>query len=48
MPYDHVNMNAQSNGDHFHAFCGSAVAEAKRHYPQPSGCYHCCSACHTA
>lgn len=30
-----------------HAYCGSAVAEAKRHFPRSNGCYHCCSACHT-
>ena len=27
--------------------CRDAVAEARRHYRQSNGCYHCSRACHT-
>ncbi len=27
--------------------CGPAVKEAKKHYNQVNGCYHCSKACHT-
>ena len=27
--------------------CRSAVAEAKKTYPQSNGCYYCCNECHT-
>ena len=30
----------------FHT-CHPAVREAKRRYPQSSGCYYCCRECHT-
>ncbi|RRJ97823.1 hypothetical protein Ga0100231_005025 [Opitutaceae bacterium TAV4] len=34
----------------FHPNCQSAVAEAKRRYPQLriDGCYYCCPDCHTS
>ncbi len=28
--------------------CSAAVREAKRHYNQVNGCYHCSLACHTS
>lgn len=28
--------------------CRDAVAEARRHYRQCNGCYHCSNACHTS
>ncbi len=27
--------------------CSPAVKEAKKHYDQVNGCYHCSNACHT-
>ena len=31
-----------------HTWCGSAVAVAKRKYPQSNGCATCSHACHTS
>ncbi|SFK03677.1 hypothetical protein SAMN04487991_3622 [Celeribacter neptunius] len=31
----------------YHSSCASAVAAAKRIYPQSNGCKTCASACHT-
>ena len=31
----------------YHTGCGSAVDEARRHYSQVNGCYHCSRPCHT-
>ena len=28
--------------------CHGAVAEARKHYSQVNGCYHCSPACHTS
>jgi len=30
------------------AFCQGAVSEAKKHYSQTNGCYHCSRECHTS
>jgi hypothetical protein len=30
-----------------HDACKTAVAEAKRYYPQSNGCYYCSRECHT-
>lgn len=31
-----------------HAGCRTAVAEARRHYPQSNGCIYCSRECHTS
>ncbi|MGS2738752.1 hypothetical protein [Sinomicrobium sp. M5D2P17] len=31
----------------YHYDCHSAVREARKHYDQVNGCFHCSEACHT-